>query len=479
MSDSYPYYLANKPATAGREAVVADKHTGAKIGSVRLADRTVIDAAIAAAAAAAPAMRKCPAYRRQSVLQRMAQGLQQRHEEFAQALCAEVGKPIRDARGEVTRAIDTFRIAAEEAVRITGEFLPLDISPRAEGYEGVTKYMPIGPCSFITPFNFPLNLAAHKIAPAIAVGCPFVLKPAPQTPITSLMLAEMLADAELPPGAFSVLPCDVDDAAPLIEDDRIKLLSFTGSASVGWMLKARAGKKKVVLELGGNAACIVDRDADVDAAVERIVFGAFYQSGQSCISVQRLLVHAHIYEKVKAALIQAASQLKVGDPRDESTFLGPLISERDAIRVEQWIAEAVDKGAKALCGNRRNGAYLDATILEHVPADAKLSCEEAFGPVLIIEPFDRFDEVCRAVNASRYGLQAGVFTRNLNHAFFAFNELEVGGVIINDVPSMRVDSMPYGGVKDSGLGREGVRYAMQEMSELRLMVLKNAGSAVS
>jgi acyl-CoA reductase-like NAD-dependent aldehyde dehydrogenase len=339
--------------------------------------------------------------------------------------------------------------------------------------------VPIGPCSFITPFNFPLNLAAHKIGPAIAMGCPFVLKPAPQTPISAILLAEILAETDLPAGSFSVAPCDVADASALVEDERIKLLSFTGSAAVGWMLKSKAGKKKVVLELGGNAACIVDRNADLDLAAQRITFGAFYQSGQSCISVQRLFVHEAIHDDMKRRLIAGASQLKAGDPRDESTFLGPLISERDVQRIDLWVQEAVQAGAKILCGGRRPpnqaGPFYEATIVENVPRHVKLNCEEVFGPAMTIEPFKHFDDACAAANQSRYGLQAGVFTQTLSHALHAWNELEVGGVIINDVPSTRVDNMPYGGVKDSGLGREGVRYAMQEMSEIRLMVLKNVG----
>lgn len=476
MKDSYTYYLAGRPVSSSLNFMVTDKFSGKVIAKVARADRQTVNEAIAAAANAAEPMRTLPAYKRQAALQHVVDRLRERSEEFAQAMCIEAGKPIRDSRAEVTRAIDTFRLATEESTRIHGEHLPLDISARAEGYEAIAKRVPIGPCSFITPFNFPLNLAAHKVAPAIAIGCPFVLKPAPTTPITAILLAEILAETELPAGAFSVLPCDVEDAAPLIEDERIKLLSFTGSANVGWMLKSKAGKKKIVLELGGNAACIVDRDPDIEKAVERITFGAFYQSGQSCISVQRLLVHAEIYDQIKRRLIDGASTLKAGDPRDESTFLGPLISEKDVDRIDQWIKQAVDRGAKILCGGQRpanpKGAFYQATIVENVPPDAKLNCEEVFGPLMTIQPFSQFEEACAIANQSRYGLQAGIFTSNLNHAFHAFDALQVGGVIINDVPSFRVDSMPYGGVKNSGLGREGVRYAIQEMSEIRLMVLK-------
>lgn len=474
MKEVYPLYLAGREVLTGRTMIVADKFTGKPAAKVCLADRGQIESAITAAAHAAEAMAALPSHRRQSILQHVVVRLRSRGEEFAQIMVTEAGKTIRDARSEVSRAIDTFRIAAAESVRMYGEWLPLDMSQRTEGFQAITRRFPVGPCSFITPFNFPLNLVAHKVAPAIACGCPFVLKPAPQTPITAFMLGEILAATELPSEAWSIVPCEVEDAAPLVEDNRIKLLSFTGSAAVGWMLKSRAGKKKIVLELGGNAACIVDRDVNIDHAVQRIVFGAFYQSGQSCISVQRLLVHESVYESLTQNLIAATKQLKAGDPHEESTFLGPLISEKDAMRVEQWVHEAVAAGARVLYGGMRRRVFFDATVVADVPPTARLSTEEVFGPVVTIEPFADFADACTRVNQSRYGLQAGVFTENLHHAWYAFERLQVGGVIINDVPSMRVDSMPYGGVKDSGLGREGVRYAMEEMTELRTMVIKSA-----
>ena len=475
LKDTYPYYLANESVQANTDLVVTNKYTGETATRVALADPGAIDRAIAAAVGARDACRKMPAYARASVLHHVAQRMSERHEEIARVLAVEAGKPIRDARGEVMRGIDTFRIAAEEAVRIYGEYQPLDISARAEGYEAIWKRVPIGVCSFISPFNFPINLAAHKMAPAIAVGCPFVLKPASRTPVGALILGEILAETELPPGAFSILPCRREGADLFTTDERFKLLSFTGSPEVGWALKARAGKKPVVLELGGNAACIVDADVDQEYAVQRIMIGAFYQSGQSCIGVQRLMVHGSIYEEFKTQLADAASQLKAGDPLDEETFLGPLITEGDAKRIESWVNEAVARGAKIICGGKRNGPFYDATFVENVPDDAALSCQEAFGPVATIEPFDSFKEACERVNASVFGLQAGVFTRNINSAFYAFNELDVGGVVINDVPSVRVDSMPYGGVKESGLGREGVRFAIEDMTELRLMVLNRVG----
>lgn len=468
----YPYYLANEPVTAAPDLEVVDKYTGKVASRVALADTAALDRALDQAVAAAEPMARMPAHQRQEILQHVVRRVGERRDELAEALCIEAGKPIRDSRGEVTRLIDTFRIAAEESVRITGEVLPLDISARAANYFGMWKRVPIGVCSFISPFNFPLNLVAHKVAPALAVGCPFVLKPASLTPIGALVLGEILAETNLPRGAFSILPCHREGADLFTTDERIKLLSFTGSPEVGWALKARAGKKKVVLELGGNAACLVDEDADLDDAVARILVGAFYQSGQSCISVQRILVHERVYAPFRDLLVAAARKLKAGDPKEEDTFIGPIISSKEADRIEAWVAAAQARGAKLLCGGERRGNVIGATLLEQVPDDAKVSCEEVFGPVAVLAPFSDFDEALRRINASRYGLQAGLFTRDIQKAHRAWERLDVGGVLINEVPSWRVDHMPYGGVKDSGLGREGVRFAMEDMTEIRMFVLR-------
>lgn len=472
LNDTYSYYLANKPLMPNTDLEVTDKYSGKVVTRVAMADRAAIDKAIALAVKAEEPLREWPAYRRQEVLNHCVQRFKERFEELAMALCIEAGKPINDSRGEVTRLIDTFRIAAEESVRMTGEVLPLDISARARGYTGMWKRVPIGPCSFIAPFNFPLNLAAHKVAPALAVGCPFVLKPASLTPIGALIIGEVLAETDLPEGAFSILPCRRDGADLFTVDERLKLLSFTGSPAVGWDLKARAGKKKVVLELGGNAACVVDEDTALDDAVQRIVFGAFYQSGQSCISVQRIIVHEKVYHDCREKLIAATKRLKMGDPKDESVFIGPMISEREAERLHQWIQAAISAGAELLCGGRREGAMLEATLLENVPIDQSVCTHEAFGPVAVLSEFRDFDAALDEVNRSVFGLQAGIFTRDIYKAHRAWDKLEVGGVIIGDVPSWRVDHMPYGGVKDSGLGREGVRFAMEDMTEIRLMVLR-------
>jgi acyl-CoA reductase-like NAD-dependent aldehyde dehydrogenase len=441
---------------------------------VAFADAATVDAAIAAAHAARGAMAAFPPDARRDVLEHCVRRFSERQEELALALCIEAGKPIRDARGEVTRLIDTFRIAAGEATRIDGEVIELQVSPRTRGYRGMVKRVPVGACGFITPFNFPLNLVAHKVAPAIAAGCPFVLKPAAKTPVGALIIAQVLAETDLPPGAFSVLPCSNEDAGRLVEDPRIALLSFTGGL-VGWDLKARAGRKKVTLELGGNAACIVDADPGVplDAVVERLVSGAYYQSGQSCISVQRIFAHAQVHEALRDRLQVAIAKLRMGDPRDEGVFIGPMIDSDAARRVESWIAAAVDAGAHVLAGGARNGNFVPATLLEHVPHDSDLYRREAFGPVACIEAFDDFDDALARVNDSDFGLQAGVFTADLAHAMRAWDRLEVGGVIVGDVPSFRVDNMPYGGVKGSGSGREGVRAAIADMTEPRLLVIRD------
>lgn len=475
LAPTYPLYLANEAVQPNTDLAVTDKYSGEVATRTALATPEIIDKAIAAAVSAAPAMAEMAAYERQAVLAHCVRRFTERQDELALALCVEAGKPIRDSRGEVGRLIDTFRIAAEESVRMTGEVQPLDISPRARGYQGIWKRVPIGPCSFISPFNFPLNLAAHKVAPALAVGCPFVMKPASRTPLGALIIGEVLAETDLPKGAFSILPASRNGADLFTTDDRLKLLSFTGSPAVGWDLKAKAGRKKVILELGGNAAVIVDKDADLEDAAARIIFGAFYQSGQSCIGVQRIIIHAEVYDRLKVMLVERSRALVCGDPKDEATFIGPMIDEGEARRLDGWVQDAVAAGAKLLCGGHREGAMLDATLLEDVPHDAVVRNEEAFGPVALLSSFTDFDAALAEVNDSRFGLQAGVFTDSFEQIMRAWDRLEVGGVVIGDVPSYRVDNMPYGGVKDSGLGREGVRFAMEDMTEIRNLVIRRRG----
>jgi len=437
LQKTYPYYLANQPVAANTDLEVTDKFSGEVATRVAMADAAAIDKAIGHAVDAMPAMRAYPPFKRQAVLEHCVKRFRERYDELALALCIEAGKPINDSKGEVTRLIDTFKVAAEESVRIDGEIINLQISPRANGYHGYVKRVPIGPCSFISPFNFPLNLTAHKVAPAIAAGVPFVLKPASRTPVGALIMGEILAETDLPKGAFSILPAHRDGADLFTTDERFKLLSFTGSPAVGWELKRKAGKKKVILELGGNAAAIVDGDqgGKLDYVVDRLAFGAFYQSGQSCIGVQRILAHASIYDALREKLIAKTKSLVMGDPKNEKTFVGPMISESESKRLAGWMESAVQA-------------------------------------VAILERFDDFEAALAQVNDSDFGLQAGIFTDSLAHAHRAWDALEVGGVVINDVPSFRVDNMPYGGVKDSGLGREGIRYAIEDMTEMRLMVMR-------
>jgi acyl-CoA reductase-like NAD-dependent aldehyde dehydrogenase len=474
LRKSYPYYLANVAVRGKEKLDIIDKYTGEIATRVGLPDAVALKEAITAAHDATLPMKRFRPYERQAVLEHCVTRFRERKDELAYALCVEAGKPINDSIGEVTRLIETFKIAAEESVRIHGETINLEISARSEGYHGYTRRVPLGPVSFITPFNFPLNLVAHKVAPAIAAGCPFVLKPSERTPLGALIIGEILAETPLPKGAFSILPLDGKHAEPLVTDPRFKLLSFTGGL-VGWDLKAKAGYKRVTLELGGNAACIIDGDQGdrLDAVVERLVFGAFYQSGQSCISVQRILAHDNVYDALRRKLVAKVKALKAGDPKKKDTFLGPMIDEAAAERLESWIGEAKKGGAKILCGGGRKGAMLEATVLENVPHDAKLQRMEAFGPVALLQRVGGFDEAIATANDSDFGLQAGVFTNDLRHAMRAWDELEQGGVIVNDVPSFRVDNMPYGGVKSSGIGREGVRYAIDDMSEVRLMVIRD------
>ncbi|PHR93173.1 MAG: aldehyde dehydrogenase [Robiginitomaculum sp.] len=477
LAKAYPYYLANEAVFANTDLAVTDKYTGEIATRVALADPVAIDAGIEAAVAAAQAMAQMPAYARKDVLLHCVSRFKERYDELAYALCIEAGKPIKDSRGEVDRLIDTFQIAAEESVRMKGELQTLDISARAHGYRGMWKRVPIGPCSFISPFNFPLNLAAHKIAPALAVGCPFVMKPASRTPLGAIIMGEVLAETDLPKGAFSILPCSRDGADLFTVDERLKLLSFTGSPAVGWALKAKSGKKKVVLELGGNAAVVVDADTNLEDAANRIIIGAFYQSGQSCIGVQRILIHEDVYDDLKTLLVKKSKALITGNPLNEDTFIGPMITEGEASRLQGWIDEAVERGGNLLCGGHRDGAILDATLLENVPKDTKICVEEAFGPVAVLSKFSTWDEALAGVNDSKFGLQAGIFTRDFYKIQQAWDELEVGGVVVGDVPSYRVDNMPYGGVKDSGLGREGILFAMEDMTEIRNLVIRTPPEA--
>ncbi len=467
-----PFYVGGERVPMGGDLAVFGKGDGRLLARVSRANREAVDAALRLGSEARGALAGLPAWRRRDALLHVARRLGEEREAEARTLAQEAGKALKDARAEVERAIDTFTLAAGEATRIGGEFLPLDGSARGEGLEAWVRRFPIGLASFITPFNFPLNLVAHKVAPALAAGCPFALKPASSTPLSALRIGDFLAETDLPRGSFSVLPTGHREASLLVEDPRPSFLSFTGSADVGWELRRRAGTKRVTLELGGNAACIVDADADVEFAAQRLAAGAYSQAGQSCISVQRILVHRSRLDALRDALVARTAALVVGDPLDETTDIGPLIDEGEARRVEQWIAEAVEAGARLLVGGERRGAFLTPALLENVPERASLECREVFGPVATLAAFDDFEAALERVNASPFGLQAGIFTGRLEHALAAFERLEVGGVVVGDVPTTRADAMPYGGVKASGLGREGVRFAIEELTERRTLLLR-------
>lgn len=471
MGSARPFLIGDRWQATAATAPVANPYTGETIAAVCLAGWEEAEQAIAAAAGACPALRRLPAHARAGSLEQIAVQLTARREEFARTITSEAGKPITDARREVGRAIETFTVAAEEARRLPGEVIPFDRATGMEPYLGMTCRVPIGPVLGITPFNFPLNLVAHKVAPALAAGNPIVLKPAPQTPLTALLLGEAILEAGLPAGSLSVLPCENQVAEQMVRDPRFKVLSFTGSAAVGWMLKAKCGKKRVLLELGGNAGVIVERDADLDLAAQRCATGGFTYAGQSCISVQRIYVQERLYDAFVEKLVARVSNLKVGDPADEATVVGPLIDLAAARRVEDWIGEAVKQGARVRIGGKRVGALVEATVLTEVTPTMKVSCREVFGPVVTVSRYGRFRDALDALNDSEFGLQAGVFTRDVDRIFRAFRDLDVGAVLANEVPTWRADHMPYGGIKDSGLGREGVRYAIEEMTELKLLVL--------
>ncbi|TQS20653.1 aldehyde dehydrogenase family protein [Microbispora sp. KK1-11] len=470
-SEPRPFWLAGRPATGDAEQAVTNSHDGRVVGVHSVPTPEQVEQAVAAADAVRKQAAALPIHVRAEALAHVARRLTERAEEIARLISEENGKPIFWARGEVGRAISTFRFGAEEARRFSGEVQRLDTEPAAQGRLAYVSRVPYGPVLAITPFNFPLNLVAHKVAPAIAVGAPIVVKPAPATPLSALVLGEILAETDLPEGMFSVLPVPNDRASSLVEDPRLPVVSFTGSGPVGYSIMDRVPRKHVTLELGGNAAAVVLADADLEWAASRVALFSNYQAGQSCIAVQRVIVEDAVADAFTDKLVAAVGALVTGDPSDDKTQVGPLVSEDAAIRVESWVNEAVSAGARLLAGGTRDGATVAPTVLADVPAGAKVACEEVFGPVMIVQRVASVDEAFAAVNDSRYGLQAGVFTRSLDVAFRANRELEVGGVVIGDVPSYRADQMPYGGVKESGVGREGLRSAMEDFTYEKVMVL--------
>lgn len=449
---------------------VLNPYNGYVVGDFWLADEAMLEKSVEAALLCSQELAEMPAYAKNEALSYIALRLKEELEEYARLITLESAKPIRYARSEVARAIQTFIVAAEECKRLPGEVLQLDWTAAGGNKEGIVKYFPIGLVSGIAPFNYPLNLAVHKIAPALAAGCPILLKPATATPLSTLKLAHIIHDSGFPNGCFSVLPMNRKTGNLLVTDERIKLLSFTGSPEVGWKMKAQAGKKKVVLELGGNAGLIITETANIKDAIAKSLIGGFSYSGQVCIHTQRIYVHKSIWSDFITQYIQGVKALRSGDPLLSETEVSSMIDEVNALRVEEWINEALEAGASLLCGGLRKGSWLEPTLLTNTQNTMKVCSSEVFGPVVIVEPYEEFSQAVEMVNQGSFGLQAGIFTNAMHEVNYAFNRLEVGGVILNDVPTFRVDHMPYGGVKDSGLGREGVKYAMMDMLEARILV---------
>ena len=475
-SDSSPIFVAGRWETSRDPFEVRAAGGGETVGVTYRADADQYERAVTAAVQAFEVTRRLASFERSAILRRVAAGMEGQREELARSLALEAGKPIDDARIEVDRTALAFRISAEEAERLGGEVMPLDLIESSRHRWGITRRMPVGPVAAISPFNVPLSLAAHKLGPALAAGNTIVLKPPSQVPHTLLRLAGILQEAGVPEGSVSVLPMARDMGDRMVEDDRFRVLSFTGSPEVGWDMRSRAGSKHVALELGGNAGLIVDETADVSRAVSRTVRGAFKHAGQLCISVQRAFVHESVWDEFVGGLAEGAAKLAVGHPLDESVDLGPMVSIEAADRFMEWLDEAVALGGSVVEGGEREGAYVRPTVVEGVPPHARLCAEEAFAPVVVVSPFTRFGDALERCNDSRYGLQAGVFTRDLSRAWAAFENLDVGGVVIDDVPTFRMDNMPYGGSKRSGSGREGIRWAMEHMTELRLMVVGSDSS---
>jgi len=466
----YKIYIAGEFRTTSKILEIKNSYTSEVIAKTYLAENSDLEEAIVKAHNSMPVMKELPVYERYNILMSLSRELSEKKSYFSEILSMEACKPIKYASGEIDRAIQTLVIAAEEAKRLPGEYLSVDWTKAGYGKEAWVKYFPVGIVAGIAPFNFPINLAMHKVAPAIAAGCPIILKPSSSTPLSMLEFAKLVDNTALPKGAFSVLPMDRITGNNLVTDERIKLLTFTGSPEVGWKMKADAGKKKVVLELGGNAGVIISKSADIDEAVNKCVVGGFAFSGQVCIHTQRIYVNKDIFAEFSEKFISKVEKLKIGQPLDPETDISAMIDENNAIRVEQWVNEAVENGAEILCGGIRKGSVYSPTVLTQTNPNMKVCSLEVFGPVVILEPFDNFENAVDVINNSNYGLQAGVFTNNLSEMNYAFNYIDVGGVIINDVPTFRVDHAPYGGIKDSGLGREGVKYAIHDMLEPKVLI---------
>lgn len=482
MKIIHPIIVAGQSRKTDKTLPVVSPYDGEEFGQTFLAGEGELEEAVEKSEVAFEELKQWSGLKKAEVIGRAVDGLERRSEELARVIALEAGKPIKSASAEVSRAINTFTVAMEEAKRPRGEVVPVETvgaagaagAPEGEKRTGIVRRFGVGPVLGISPFNFPLNLVAHKVAPAMAAGCPIIVKPASKTPFSALILGEIVRDACWPEGGISVLPCKSSLAEKVVRDDRIKKLTFTGSPEVGWKLKTLAGTKKVTLELGGNAGVVIDADSDIEFAAGRCVTGAFAYAGQVCISVQRIYVHKDIFDEFKKTFIEKTRALTLGDPLAVDTDIGPMIDQASLKRVEDWVAEAAKGGATIEVGGVRDGTIYEPTVLTNTKPTMKVSCDEVFGPVTILEPFSDFDTAIAELNNSRFGLQAGVFTKDMDRAFSAFEKLDVGGVIVNDIPTFRVDNMPYGGVKQSGFGREGVKYAIEEMTEPRLMVINHS-----
>lgn len=467
---NYQLYLGGRFTTSGKQMEVRNPFNDEVVAQVEIAGRPELEQAILMAQAVKQELAQWPSYERYHVLMQIVTELQKDKNRLSEVLSMESGKPMRYAAAEIDRSIQTFTVAAEECKRLPKEYMSLDWTLNGKGREGLVNYFPIGIVAGISPFNFPMNLAVHKIAPAIAAGCPLILKPASATPLSTLELAKIIDNTSLPKGALSILPMDRKTGQLLVEDNRIALLSFTGSPEVGWQMKKDCGKKKVVLELGGNAAVIVTESSNLQNAVEKCVTGGFAYSGQICIHAQRIYIHEKVFSEFTKLFVQKVSALRYGNPVHLETEVSVMIDEANAIRVEQWVNEALNNGAKLLCGGKRTGSYVEPTVLTGTNSSMLVNKEEVFGPVVCLESYSTIGDAVEQVNDTRFGLQCGLFTNLLSEMDYCFNSVEVGGLIINDVPTLRFDHMPYGGIKDSGLGREGVKYAILDMLEPRILV---------
>jgi acyl-CoA reductase-like NAD-dependent aldehyde dehydrogenase len=471
MIDEHKLFINGKWVTGKEIREIRSPYDQSVAGKVHFADARQVEGAVDAAHLAFQKTKMLSSFERARALEFVSDQIAKNKEELARSIVLGAGKTIKSARVEADRAVSTFQIASEEAKRMNGEIIPLDLSLQTSGRWGLVRRFPIGVAAGITPFNFPLNLVAHKVAPSMACGNTILLRPASQVALTSSILAEIIGQSDFPAGGFNHIPCGYKAAGVFLEDDRVKKITFTGSPDIGWNLKKRAHKKRVTLELGGNAAVVIEPDANLDFALPRTVLGAYAYSGQVCISIQRIFLHKKIYDKFMTRFLDATTKLVMGDPMKENTDIGPMITVDAARQTEEWVEEALEGGARLVCGGKRDGAMFEPTILENVNSQLRISCREAFAPVVVVSPYEDFEDALERVNDSVYGLQAGVFTHNLKKAFFAYESLDVGGVILNDIPTFRIDHMPYGGVKESGFGREGLKYAIEEMTELKLLAM--------